>query len=412
MLTAGECSITARQTGNVNNNNALPVTRTFNVVAGAQTISFTDPVDADFSEESQVLTASASSGLTVTFETLTSSVCTVSDNAVTFVLPGTCTIRASQAGNSNYGAATPVEKSFTITAGVAVIDVADYPDGNWADLSVGDDAFVASAFATSGATVSFESLTTSICTTSGLNGTTITIVGAGTCQITASAPATSNYAAPSPVTLEFTVAKGTQPTLVTVASPDHIAIAVTSGTTTLSTTGGAGGGAVTYSLVSGANCSVGGAGGNIVTATAATTCVVKATKAADSNYNEATSANLSITVGVQPRITSGTAAVPTGTKSAGQTITGQLTTGNWTGTPTPVLTYTWFICTSASTSTTFTTTETVSGCTEASGVINNTNRTYVLPSPLPSSRWWRMRITATVTINGTAYRGYAWTQTK
>ncbi|MDP3962418.1 MAG: hypothetical protein Q8Q03_00920, partial [bacterium] len=61
------------------------------------------------------VSATASSGLGVTFSSQTTSICTVSGNSVTLVAPGTCTIRASQGGDSNYNAAEPVEVSFEIT---------------------------------------------------------------------------------------------------------------------------------------------------------------------------------------------------------------------------------------------------------------------------------------------------------
>jgi hypothetical protein len=41
-------------------------------------------------------------------------VCTVSGTTATFLAAGTCTITASQAGNSTYAAATPVSQSFTV----------------------------------------------------------------------------------------------------------------------------------------------------------------------------------------------------------------------------------------------------------------------------------------------------------
>ena len=180
----------------------------------------------------------------------------------------------------------------------------------------------------------------------------------------------------------------------------------------MSTTGGNGNGLVTYELVSGANCTI---SSGTVTATAATTCVVRALKAANTDYASAVSANISIIAAVKPSGPSGSAAAPTGTKGAGQTLTGQATT--WTGTSVS-LTYQWFICTATSTATTFVKTETVSGCTAASGTNNNANRTYILPTLASispgtfSNRYWRMRTTATVTISGTSYVAYAWTQTK
>ena len=60
------------------------------------------------------LNATASSGLAVTFASNTASVCTVSGVTVTLVSVGTCSITASQPGNSTYAAATPVTQTFTI----------------------------------------------------------------------------------------------------------------------------------------------------------------------------------------------------------------------------------------------------------------------------------------------------------
>jgi hypothetical protein len=60
------------------------------------------------------VSATASSGLIVTFSSTTPSVCAVSDSTVTLVAAGTCSIIAEQAGNTNYSAAVPVTRSFTV----------------------------------------------------------------------------------------------------------------------------------------------------------------------------------------------------------------------------------------------------------------------------------------------------------
>jgi hypothetical protein len=80
-----------------------------------------------------------------------------------------------------------------------------------------------------------------------------------------------------------------QATLVAVATPSSF---LTSGSSTLSTTGGNGSGAVTYTVASGP-CT---ASGSTLSATAAGTCSVTAKKAADTSYLEATSAAISVTV--------------------------------------------------------------------------------------------------------------------
>jgi len=59
--------------------------------------------------------ASATSGLAVSFSSDTPAVCTVAGSIVTIVDGGTCTIRASQAGNSSYAPAADQTQSFTVT---------------------------------------------------------------------------------------------------------------------------------------------------------------------------------------------------------------------------------------------------------------------------------------------------------
>jgi hypothetical protein len=60
------------------------------------------------------VSATASSGLTVTLASLTITVCTISGSTVTIKATGTCTLQGSQAGTTNYNAAPNVSKSFTI----------------------------------------------------------------------------------------------------------------------------------------------------------------------------------------------------------------------------------------------------------------------------------------------------------
>jgi alpha-tubulin suppressor-like RCC1 family protein len=60
--------------------------------------------------------AFASSGLPVTFSTLSPAVCTVSQATITPIAAGTCSIRADQAGNAAYEPAAPVTRAFAVTA--------------------------------------------------------------------------------------------------------------------------------------------------------------------------------------------------------------------------------------------------------------------------------------------------------
>lgn len=61
------------------------------------------------------LSATASSGLTVSFGSLTTSVCSVTGNSVALPSIGTCTIAADQAGNATFPAAPQVQQSFVVS---------------------------------------------------------------------------------------------------------------------------------------------------------------------------------------------------------------------------------------------------------------------------------------------------------
>ncbi len=81
-----------------------------------QTITF-EPLPSRILSESPITVfATASSGLNVSFNTLSADVCTVSGNTVTLLKAGTCIIRASQAGNSTFNAAPDVGQAFIIAA--------------------------------------------------------------------------------------------------------------------------------------------------------------------------------------------------------------------------------------------------------------------------------------------------------
>ncbi|MEJ6979118.1 MBG domain-containing protein [Pedobacter sp. P351] len=91
--------------------------------ADAQTIAFNPLSAKSYGDADFTLPATASSGLSITYVSDNTSVATISGNTVTVKDAGTVKITASQAGNSSYDAASPVEqilvvnkKAITITA--------------------------------------------------------------------------------------------------------------------------------------------------------------------------------------------------------------------------------------------------------------------------------------------------------
>jgi hypothetical protein len=113
---------------------------------------------------------------------------------------------------------------------------------------------------------------------------TVLITGAGECVVSGRVNSGNTYSA-STDEMEISISKGTQATLTAAASPSS---AVYNQTVNLSTTGGTTGGSVTYIKQSG-DCSVNsGAATATVTALSspAEDCVVEATMAGNSNYEE------------------------------------------------------------------------------------------------------------------------------
>ncbi|MCU1286862.1 MAG: hypothetical protein JWO13_3212 [Acidobacteriales bacterium] len=148
---------------------------------------------ADFS-----VSASASSGLPVVLS-IFSGPATISGNSVHITGAGSITVRASQAGDDNHNAASDVDQSFEVSKASQQITFAAL-----ADKTYGDAAFTVSATGgASGNAVNF--VAAGNCASSGVNGSTITISGGGSCSVTASQAGNSNYDAAEDVARTFTI---------------------------------------------------------------------------------------------------------------------------------------------------------------------------------------------------------------
>ena len=100
------------QLGNGTNTESLVPATVTGVVA--QTITFGELTGKSVGDAPFAVSATASSGGAVSFESTTTSVCTVSGSTVTLVGPGTCTVSASRAAYGLYKAATAVTRSFAV----------------------------------------------------------------------------------------------------------------------------------------------------------------------------------------------------------------------------------------------------------------------------------------------------------
>lgn len=93
---------------------------TISVAKANQSISFGSLANKTLGSGTVTLSATASSGLTVTFTTADSTYCTVSGTTLTLVAAGTCTVRADQSGDTNFNAATQVPQTFTIATSLTI----------------------------------------------------------------------------------------------------------------------------------------------------------------------------------------------------------------------------------------------------------------------------------------------------
>lgn len=198
-IAVGTCTINANQAGNSVYAPATQVSQSFAVASAllSQTITFANP-GAQTKGTTLTLTATASSGLPVTFTSATTSICTVSGTTASFIAPGTCTIDANQSGNSTYAAAPQVAQSFTVN-GVLLQQTITFANPG---AQVYGTPLNLVATASSGLTVGFSSATPSVCT---VGGTTATFVNVGTCTIDANQPGDAAYAAAPQVVQSFTV---------------------------------------------------------------------------------------------------------------------------------------------------------------------------------------------------------------
>jgi len=420
ILGAGTCVVVAYQPGD-RTWNEVRVTQSITIAKATQTITFTQPDATTYGAGPITLSASSSAGLTVSFTSGTTSVCTVSGSSVTILAAGTCTITASQAGSSNYSAATSVPRSITInkasqaaltavpstssatyratpattltlsatggsgsgavtytsdtlsvctvsgstvtilSAGICTVSAAKASDTNYLGATsdpvsitvakaaqtitvttpttktYGGAPFTISATSSAGLTVTFTSTTTESCT---VTGSSVTILSAGTCTITASQAGTSNYESVTAAPVSFTISKASQAALTVVPETTSSTYDPTTPVTiVLSASGGSGDGMLTYAASTPTICTV---TESTVTILAAGTCTVSVSKATDANYLGATSAGVSILVTTAsfPSLTVN----PTlaGTPAIGSKLTA--TAGQWASATNSTLQLQWVRC--------------------------------------------------------------------
>jgi trimeric autotransporter adhesin len=277
---AGTVSVTASQAGNANFNAATPVTQTIVVSASSQTITFTGlPATATFgSAGPYTLNGAASSGLPVSYTV--SGPASLSGTTLTITGIGTVSVTASQAGNANFNAATPVTQTIVVSASSQTITFTGLPT---TAMFGSAGPYTLNATASSGLPVSYSVSGPAI-----LNGTTLTITGVGTVSVTASQAGNANFGAATPVTQTIVVSPGNQ--TITFTGLPTTATFGSAGPYTLNGTASSGL-PVSYTVSGPASIS-----GTTLTITGAGTVSVTASQAGNNNFNPATPVTQTIVV--------------------------------------------------------------------------------------------------------------------
>ena len=185
--TAGSYTVglTARNAGGTSANVNLNLT--INKIN--QTITFTPTLSNKVVDDTPInLTATASSGLLVSYESSNNDVAFLADNTLSFFSAGTATITASQAGNVDYNPAPNVTQDQVVTAAALLNQTISFTLAS--PVTYGASPITLTATATSGLTVSYSSSDPTIAS---ISGTTLTILKAGSVTITASQSGDSSY---------------------------------------------------------------------------------------------------------------------------------------------------------------------------------------------------------------------------
>jgi hypothetical protein len=130
---AGTTNITATQPGSDNYYAAASVTLPLTVNRAFQEITFNALPEKTYGDPAFSLQAVSNSSQPITYESAGTSVATVSGSTVTIHNAGAVYITASIAGNSNYYAATPVQRLLTVNKAAQTLELAVISDRTYGD---------------------------------------------------------------------------------------------------------------------------------------------------------------------------------------------------------------------------------------------------------------------------------------
>lgn len=192
----GTTTITASQSGNDSYEPAADVDRVFVVNKGNQSITFAPLEEKVLGSPPFNLTATASSGLPVSYVSSNPEIATIDGTLVTLHAAGSVTLTASQSGNDFYNSAEDVDQELVVVKMDQVITFGEIPN-----KSLGDPPFVLTATSSSDLEVAFEAITPNL----SVNGNQVTLLGAGPATIRATQSGDDEYKAAEPVLQSFCI---------------------------------------------------------------------------------------------------------------------------------------------------------------------------------------------------------------
>ena len=201
IIGVGTTLITAHQVGN-EEYKPTQVEQTLKVDGKNQHIVFETLPDKTYGDPNFQLSASASSGLPVTYTSSDPNVATIQDNIVRITGIGSVTISAQQTGSQEYHPALEVRHSFRVSKGNQSIS---FPE--LSDKTYGGENFSLPATASSGLPITYVSSNPYVAI---VTGNIVKIIGIGSTTITAKQPGDAYYHQASEVDQNLTVDKGVQ----------------------------------------------------------------------------------------------------------------------------------------------------------------------------------------------------------
>ncbi len=311
---AGSVTLAANQAGNERYASAPQVTTSFTVAKSPQSISFPQSTTNLSVGQTVSLTATSSSSLPVSYS-LVGGTATLTGNSLKISGPGTVAVVASQVGNSNYLAATPITNNYTTRSNQTISAFGTITNRPYSTNS--QTIAVPSSTSKLPVTLSVKSGPATVSTSN-----SIILNGAGTLTLQADQAGNSNYFPATPVTTSFVVSKAAQ----TISPFTGIPTKLSNGMSFRLTNPSASSDLTNSTpIVSG----VGRLSNGIVTLTNAGILTITATNAGNSNYLATSlTTNIPVSKGAQiinfnfpPTLTIGTTNTLSATASSGLPIT-------------------------------------------------------------------------------------------